>query len=104
MDALAHACIVTVMPKLPLTFDTLVEKPISLKDAAELIPGRGRAVHPLQITIVRWIEIGIPNQSRTERVRLQAGRLGGMYVTSRESIQRFMERLSEPASPDETSA
>jgi hypothetical protein len=60
--------------------------------AAETTPGRnGKKTH--LGTILRWILHGAkaPDGSR---VRLAAVRLGGRWLTSREALQRFAERLT----------
>jgi hypothetical protein len=49
---------------------------------------RGRPTHPS--TIYRWMKDGVRG------VRLESVRLGGCTYTSREAIQQFAERLTEP--------
>ena len=49
----------------------------------------GRPVHPL--TVLRWIRQGVRG------VRLEALKLGGRWVTSKEALARFMARLSNPS-------
>jgi hypothetical protein len=73
--------------------DLSQEKPIPLEEATSLIPParRGRRTH--FSTIVRWIKNGVLNPSG-ERVHLEAIRLGGRWMTSREALQRFAERLT----------
>ncbi len=44
-------------------------------------------------TIIRWIKIGARGPNG-QRVRLEAVRLGGRWLTSREALQRFAERLT----------
>jgi hypothetical protein len=74
-------------------FDTTVEKPIPLAEAAKLVPpGRqGKRTH--LSTLLRWILAGSRNPAG-ERVCLQAVRIGGRWMTSRESLQRFAEALT----------
>jgi hypothetical protein len=74
-------------------FDTTTEKPIPLAEATKLIPpGRqGKRTH--LSTLLRWILSGARNPAG-DRVRLQAVRIGGRWMTSRESLQRFAEALT----------
>jgi hypothetical protein len=73
--------------------DLTSESPISLAQAAKLVPpGRnGKKTH--LSTILRWILHGAkaPNG---ELVRLDGARLGGRWLTSKEALQRFSERLT----------
>ena len=60
--------------------------------ASETPPGRnGKKTH--LSTILRWILQGAkaPDGSR---IRLEGIRLGGRWLTSREALQRFAERLT----------
>lgn len=68
--------------------DLTEEKAISLNEAATLVPSarQGRPTHVS--TLIRWITAGV------EGNRLEAIRLGGRWVTSREALQRFAERLT----------
>jgi hypothetical protein len=68
--------------------DLLRENSISLTEAAGLVPPgrRGRPTH--LSTLLRWIKPGVRG------VRLEAVRLGGRWVTSREALQRFADRLT----------
>jgi hypothetical protein len=47
--------------------------------------------------VLRWVLDGVPGPDG-RRVRLEALRLGGRWVTSAEALQRFGERLT-PAGP-----
>jgi hypothetical protein len=73
--------------------DLTAEKPLPLAAAAAVLPpGRnGRKCH--LSTVLRWITDGVkaPDGSL---VRLEALRLGSRWVTSREALQRFAERLT----------
>src|SRR6516165_2362215 len=74
-------------------FDISSESTISLTQAARLLPP-GRRGRPVSLScILRWVLTGATGPSG-ERVRLEAGRLGARWVTSREAIQRFAERLT----------
>jgi hypothetical protein len=62
------------------------EKVLSLAEATKYIPPsrNGRKTH--LSTILRWVLRGVNG------VRLEAVRLGGRWVTSKEALQRFAER------------
>jgi hypothetical protein len=73
--------------------DLTTETPISLAVATGMVPpGRkGKKTH--LSTLLRWILDGAkaPDGSR---VRLDAVRLGGRWMTSREALQRFADALT----------
>jgi hypothetical protein len=69
------------------------ESMLSLMQAATILPA-GRCGRPVTLScLLRWVKLGAkaPDGSR---VRLDAVRLGGRWVTSREAIQRFAEALT----------
>lgn len=68
------------------------EQLITFSEAARIV-NPSRPVHIS--TIHRWVSPGIVTKGG-ERVRLQAVRLGGRRVTSREALQKFLSRLNEP--------
>jgi hypothetical protein len=73
--------------------DLSAENPIRLEEAARLA-GRGRGGRPIHMsTVLRWIQRGAVGPAG-ERVRLEGCRLGSHWVTSREALQRFAERLT----------
>jgi hypothetical protein len=73
--------------------DLANETTISLTQAARLLP-RGRGDRPVTLScLLRWIRYGARSPSG-ELVRLEAIRLGGRWVTSREALQRFAEALT----------
>jgi hypothetical protein len=74
-------------------FDLTAEPPLSLASAAKLVPPArgGKRCH--LSTLLRWILHGAKSPTG-EVVRLEAVRLGGRWVTSREALQRFVERLT----------
>jgi hypothetical protein len=72
----------------------LTEHVVHLVEAARLVPPGPRGRPPHLSTLLRWINPGVRG------VRLEAGRLGGRWVTSRETLQRFVDRLTAaPAGP-----
>ena len=71
--------------------DIHTEALITLKAAARLRPP-GRNNRPTHVsTLYRWVRCGVGG------VRLEAVRLGGAFVTSREALQRFADRLTSAA-------
>jgi hypothetical protein len=73
--------------------DLAIETPLPLTTAAKLVPpGRnGKRTH--LSTLQRWILLGVKSPSG-EIVRLEGLRLGGRWLTSRQALQRFAERLT----------
>lgn len=73
------------------------EKLINLSQAAGLFPPsrRGRPVHVS--CLMRWIMEGVRTSSG--RIRLDAIRVGGRWVTSIEAIERFAAAQT-PSRPD----
>jgi hypothetical protein len=78
--------------------DLSVETPLPLKDACCLVPAARNGKRTHLATLLRWILTGSRGPTG-ERVRLEAVRLGGRWMTSREALQRFAERLT-PQSPE----
>jgi hypothetical protein len=68
--------------------DLKTERPIPLAEAARLVPAARKGKRCHESTIFRWIVRGVKG------VKLEALRLGGRWVTSREALQRFAERLT----------
>jgi hypothetical protein len=76
-------------------FDTTVETPIPLAEAAKLIPPARQGKKTHLSTLLRWIMRGARNPAG-EIVHLEGIRLGNRWMTSREALQRFAERLTPP--------
>jgi Protein of unknown function (DUF1580) len=72
---------------LPITIDETV---ITLANAAEELPRRRRGRKTHVSTLFRWSTAGCRG------VVLETIQIGGTRCTSREALQRFFERLSEP--------
>src|SRR5262249_11181216 len=66
----------------------LTENVVHLVEAARLVPPGPSGRPPHLSTLLRWINPGVRG------VRLEAVRLGGRWVTSREALQRFADRLT----------
>lgn len=91
----AHASIPIAVDSLE-PFDTTTEQPIPLKEACKLIPShRTQGGCVSEETLRRWAIRGVKRQrGGSNTVRLQAVYIGRPIYTSRESVQRFIERLS----------
>ena len=103
-----YTLILLALPLLLGVIDISAESPLSLAQAAKLVPpGRnGKRTH--LSTLLRWILRGCRGPSG-EVVHLEAARFGGRWLTSREALQRFSARLTPriddperpaPRSPD----
>ncbi len=62
------------------------ESLISIVEATRLIPGR-----PHLATVYRWFNKGVRGG-----IKLETALVGGRRFTSREAVQRFVDRLSGP--------
>jgi hypothetical protein len=71
-----------------LAHDLTTETLVSLPEVLRLLPPGRRGKRPHLSTVLRWIMHG------TDGVRLEAIRLGGRWVTSREALRRYAERLT----------
>src|SRR5262245_66623007 len=60
------------------------ESLISLPEACRIIPGR-----PHLATVYRWFQRGVRGG-----IKLETALVGGRRFTSREAVQRFVDRLS----------
>lgn len=74
-------------------FDTTLETPIPLAEAAKLIPPARQGKRTHLSTLLRWILRGARNPAG-ETIHLEGIRIGGRWMVSRESLQRFFERLT----------
>lgn len=75
--------------------DLTTEAPIPLAEAAKIVPP-GRAGKKTHLsTLLRWIVHGAKDPAGN-LIKLEALRLGGRWMTSREALQRFAERLTPP--------
>ena len=71
--------------------DSTTENLISLSDAAKGLPRRRRGRKPHVSTLFRWTTIGVRG------VVLESIQVGACRCTSKEALQRFFERLSQPS-------
>jgi hypothetical protein len=74
-------------------FDLSLETPIPLAAAVKLVPPARSGKRCHLSTLLRWIMRGCkaPDGSL---VKLEAIRLGNRWMTSRQALQRFAERLT----------
>jgi hypothetical protein len=73
--------------------DVTTEQSINMREAARVY-GASRGGRPTHVsTIVRHIVRGTRLRSG-ETVHLEGGRIGGKWVTTRQAIQRYVERLT----------
>src|SRR2546430_8408286 len=83
--------------------DLTAETPIPLAAATALVPPARSGKKTHLSTLLRWITAGAKGPTG-EVVRLEAVRLGGRWMTSREALQRFAERLTPRQGAPETRA
>jgi hypothetical protein len=76
--------------------DLSTESVIALRDAPKSLPS-ARLGKPVSLAcLLRWVLDGARGPEG-QRVRLEALRLGGRWITSKEALQRFAERLTPTA-------
>jgi hypothetical protein len=73
--------------------DTTTESLVTLAQAGRLLPPGRNNKTPSLSCILRWVMTGCRAPSG-ELVKLEACRLGDRWITSREALQRFAERLT----------
>jgi hypothetical protein len=73
--------------------DLAVEQAYPLHEALKFVPPSRGAKRTHLSTLLRWILTGVKGPEG-ELIRLEAVRLGGRWVTTREALQRFAERLT----------
>jgi hypothetical protein len=73
--------------------DLLTEDTIRLEEAARIARSHFTSVY-------RWVLRGLPGPDG-QRVRLEAVRVGRAWITSREALARFAERLTPPLGEDD---
>jgi len=66
---------------------------LSLNQAARRLPPGRRNRHMSMSCVLRWVLSGVHGPDG-ERVKLEALRLGGRWLTSIEALGRFAERLT----------
>jgi hypothetical protein len=73
--------------------DLTAESAVSLAEATKWLPTGRNDSRPHVSTLLRWITSGAKGPDGS-RVRLDAVRIGGRWVTSREALQRFIAALT----------
>jgi hypothetical protein len=77
--------------------EILTEEMKSLAEARQMLPRGRNGSLPHFSTLVRWITDGAKARDGST-VKLDAIRLGGRWITSKEALIRFMDRLTvDPA-------
>jgi len=79
--------------------DLTREQALRLDEIAKLVPPSRGAGHTHVSTVYRWIVRGATTPSG-RRVRLDATRIGGKWVSSREALLRFQAQLTPPLDHD----
>jgi hypothetical protein len=74
-------------------FDLATEIPIPLAAATALVPPARKGKRTHFQTLLRWVVHGAKGPAGA-MIRLDAIRIGGRWMTSREALQRFAERLT----------
>jgi len=75
----------------------LDETRLSVSQAAARLPGSHGATSSHRATVVRWITRGV--KVKGVRYRLEAERVGGVWVTSAEALLRFRSVTTAAANP-----
>ncbi|HVK18248.1 MAG TPA: DUF1580 domain-containing protein [Fimbriiglobus sp.] len=73
--------------------DVLKERLVKAVNARHVFAGDKDRPLPHPSTVLRWIHRGV--RTPTGRARLEAVRVGGVWYTSKEAVQRFANRLSQ---------
>ncbi len=75
--------------------DLSTEKTLSLTQAAHepIFPPGRKGARPTLSCVLRWVLKGLKGP-HGRLIRLEAVRLGGRWITSREAIQRFADALT----------
>jgi hypothetical protein len=81
------------------TIDVTSESTLTLDQAAALLPPGRNGAHPTLGCMLRWVldganAVGPDGKPTGERIRLEAIRMGGRWLTSREALNRFADRLT----------
>jgi len=76
-----------------MSIDAHTEQVISLADATHFLPKRRSGKRTNVATIYRWTKRGCRG------IVLESIQVGGTRCSSREALQRFYDRLSEPLMP-----
>src|SRR6516164_8910058 len=86
-----------------MPIDLITEQPISLAAAAKLIPPARSGCRCHLSTILRWVLRGAKAPDGTI-VRLEGCRVGSRWLTSREALLRFSQRLTPSLGGDDRTA
>ena len=78
-----------------MTATILSESLLTLHDAAQLLPSNRAGKRVSFATVWRWVLRGV-RACDGQLVRLEAARVGGRWLTSREALERFAAALTSP--------
>jgi hypothetical protein len=73
--------------------DVTSDSTLTLMQASRILPTGRNGSRPHLSTLIRWIIEGV-RLADGRRVRMEAVRLGGKWITSREALQRFTAALT----------
>jgi hypothetical protein len=81
------------------TIDVTAEETLTLDQAAAMLPAGRNGARPTFGCVLRWVlegarPVGPDGKPNGEKIRLDAVRLGGRWITSCEAINRFVDRLT----------
>ena len=76
-----------------MPIDIFAEHVITIAEAVRALPRVRPGRKPHRSTLYRWMDSGVGG------VRLEFARIGGTRVTSREALQRFVDRRSDGPRP-----
>lgn len=68
------------------------ERLISVAEATKIVPRMDGKKETTKPVLFRWMHTGLIH--RGERVRLESIKIGGVYATSAEAVERFLNRIS----------
>jgi hypothetical protein len=89
------------MSESTITSEVLSGSGLSLSQAARRFPPFRESKPVAPSTVFRWIASGVRLQDG-RRIRLEAVRLGGRWLTSEQAIQRFIDRQTPNLDTDPT--
>lgn len=78
-----------------MTGNILNESLLTLHDAAQLLPSNRAGKRVNFATVWRWVLRGV-RAGDGQLVRLDAARVGGRWLTSKEALERFAAALTPP--------
>jgi hypothetical protein len=77
---------------------------LAMSAAGRLFPGHRDKSHVDPSTVFRWMTKGSKTVDGSATVKLEAVRVGGRWLTSRGAVARFVQALTDAATPILTSS